>query len=245
MSVQSVERTFAILELLERNGGDVSLSELAGASDIPLPTIHRLLKTLVKLGYVRQLMNRRYALGARLVRLGEGATRQFGVIARPHLQSLVASLAETANFAVLDSDRVVYVAQAPSPHSMRMFIEVGRRAYLHATGVGKAVLSQLPDSSVRTLLSRTGLPSLTPQTIVDVDALIDELHEIRERGYAIDNGEQEVGVRCFAVPLMNVPTPAAVSVSGPLARVDDAFRERAIPYLMQTARALGEELLVH
>src|SRR5690606_16440009 len=76
MSVQSVERTFAILELLERNGGDVSLSELAGASDIPLPTIHRLLKTLVKLGYVRQLMNRRYALGARLVRLGEGATRQ-------------------------------------------------------------------------------------------------------------------------------------------------------------------------
>ena len=129
--VQSVERVFELLELITDAGGDVTLSELSSSTDLPLPTIHRLLRTLVSLGYIRQLPNRRYALGPRLIRLGEGANKQLGALARPQLKSLVDRLGETSNMAVLDSDMVIYVAQVPSLHSMRMFTEVGRRAHTH------------------------------------------------------------------------------------------------------------------
>lgn len=240
--VQSVERVFQLLELITDAGGDVTLSELASKTELPLPTIHRLLRTLVVMGYVRQLTNRRYALGPRLIRLGEGASKQLGVLARVQLGSLVDSLGETSNMAVLDSDMVVYIAQVPSKHSMRMFTEVGRRAHTHATGVGKAILAQLDDSVVRTIVARAGMPTPTVSTIGTIDELLLELARIRERGYAIDDGEQEIGVRCFAMAVPGAPTPTAISVSGPVSRVDDTFAERAIPALRQAAEAIGSDL---
>ena len=161
--VQSVERVFELLELITDAGGDVTLSELSSSTDLPLPTIHRLLRTLVTLGYIRQLPNRRYALGPRLIRLGEGANKQLGAVARPQLKTLVDRLGETANMAVLDSDMVIYVAQVPSLHSMRMFTEVGRRAHTHDTGVGKAILAQLDDDVVRGIVARTGMPTPTSE----------------------------------------------------------------------------------
>lgn len=237
--VKSVARVFNLLELIADAGGDVALSELAAATDLPLPTIHRLLRTLVSLGYARQLANRRYALGPRLVRLGEVANRKFGQIAMPQLKDLVARLGETANLATMDGDRVIYVSQAPSPHAMRMFTEVGRRAYLHSTSVGKAILAQLGDDDVREIIARTGTPSLTDFTIRSVGALLSDLELTRTRGYALDDSEQEVGVRCFAVAVPGMPTPTAVSISGPTTRVDDAFIERAIPILTEVAAEIS------
>ncbi|WP_336644565.1 IclR family transcriptional regulator [Microbacterium sp. USHLN186] len=240
--VQSVERVFELLELVTDAGGDVTLSELASSTDLPLPTIHRLLRTLVSLGYARQLPNRRYALGPRLIRIGEGASRQFGALARPQLKTLVDQLGESANMAVLDGNMIVYVAQVPSLHSMRMFTEVGRRAHTHDTGVGKAILAQLPDDTVRSLVTRAGMPTPTEFSIGDVDALIADLDRIRERGYSIDDQEQEIGVRCFAMAVQDAPTPMAVSVSGPISRVDESFGERAVPLLRRAAEAIGAEL---
>ncbi|PYD00377.1 IclR family transcriptional regulator [Microbacterium esteraromaticum] len=240
--VQSVERVFELLELVTDAGGDVTLSELASSTDLPLPTIHRLLRTLVSLGYARQLPNRRYALGPRLIRIGEGASRQFGALARPQLKSLVDSLGESANMAVLDGNMIVYVAQVPSLHSMRMFTEVGRRAHTHDTGVGKAILAQLPDDTVRGIVARAGMPTPTEYSIGDVDELLAELDRIRERGYAIDDQEQEIGVRCFSMAVPDAPTPTAVSVSGPISRVDEAFGERAVPMLRKAAEAISAEL---
>jgi IclR family acetate operon transcriptional repressor len=240
--VQSVERVFELLELITDADGEVTLSELAASTELPLPTIHRLLRTLVGMGYVRQLPNRRYALGPRLIRLGEGASKQLGAIARPQLARLVDALGETANMAVLDSDMVVYVGQVPSKHSMRMFTEVGRHAHTHATGVGKAILATLDDDVVRGIVSRVGMPTATPMAIGDIDSLLAELDRIRERGYSIDEQEQEIGVRCFAVAVPHAPTPTAISVSGPVSRVDEAFAERAVPLLIDAAQVLSREL---
>lgn len=240
--VQSVERVFELLELITDADGEVTLSELAGSTELPLPTIHRLLRTLVGMGYARQLANRRYALGPRLIRLGEGASKQLGAIARPQLARLVDALGETANMAVLDSDMIVYVGQVPSKHSMRMFTEVGRHAHTHATGVGKAILAQLDDDVVRGIVGRAGMPVATPKSIGDIDSLLADLERIRERGYAIDEQEQEIGVRCFAVAVPSAPTPSAISVSGPVSRVDEAFAKRAIPLLTGAAHALTREL---
>jgi len=240
--VQSVERVFELLELITAAGGEVMLSELAASTDLPLPTIHRLLRTLVAKGYVRQLANRRYVLGPGLIRLGEGAGKQLGALVRPQLRALVEQLGETANMAVLDSDRVLYIAQVPSKHAMRMFTEVGRRAHLHDTGVGKAILAQMKDDTVRAIMARAGMPSATSTSITDVDDLLADVALIRRRGYSIDDGEQEVGVRCYAMAVPNAPTLTAISVSGPVSRVDDAFAERAVPMLQAAAEALSQDL---
>ncbi|HEV7906731.1 MAG TPA: IclR family transcriptional regulator [Pseudonocardiaceae bacterium] len=238
--VQSLQRAFDLLERLADAGGEASLSELATTSGLPLPTIHRLIRTLVTSGYVRQNSNRRYTLGSRLIRLGESASRQFGTWARPYLTQLVDQVKETANLAVLDGDEVVYVSQVPSKHSMRMFTEVGRRLLPHGTGVGKAILSQLPRDEVRALLERTGLPAYTPNTITDPEELLASLDQIAEQGYALDESEQELGVRCVAVPLVGAPTLAAVSVSGPEGRLTKDAVARILPEVLDIANRLAD-----
>jgi IclR family acetate operon transcriptional repressor len=241
--VQSVDRAIDLLEILTDVGGDATLSELATSTGLPLPTIHRLMRTLVNRGYARQLPSRRYTLGPRLIRLGESAGRQLGAGARPHLERVARELGETANMAMIDRDMAVYVAQASSSHSMRMFTEVGRRVYCHCTGVGKMVLAQLPETTVREIVARTGMPAATDLSITNVEDLLVELDRIRERGYAVDDGEQEIGVRCFAVAVPDAPTPSAVSVSGPAARVTFEFGEKAVPVLHEAAKRVAGELL--
>ena len=237
--VQSLDRAIVLLDLLADAGGEVGISRLAELSGLPLPTIHRLMRTLVTHGYVRQEASRRYALGPRLIRLGESAARQLGTWARPQLVELVAAVGETANLALLEGDDVVYVAQVPSTHSMRMFTEVGRRVFAHCTGVGKALLAQLPAETVQEILARTGMPAQTPHMLTDPATLLRELAQIRQQGYAIDDGEQEVGVRCLAVPVLGAPAMAAISVSGPAARLTDEVFDRIVPLLRRAAEQLG------
>jgi len=217
--VQSVDRVFGLLEHLADGGGSLSLSELATRSHLPMPTIHRLIRSLVNQGYVRQETSKRYALGPRLIRLGESASRMLGSWAMPYLVELVDTYGETTNMAMLEGDACVYVAQVPSPRAMRMFTEVGRFVMPHCTGVGKAILSTLPDPDVRALLARTGMPPRTEHTITSPDAMVAALGTVRKQGYAVDDGEQELGVRCVAVPIRGLPFRAALSVSGPSSRV--------------------------
>jgi IclR family transcriptional regulator, acetate operon repressor len=239
--VQSVERAFELLEIMASAGGTIALGELAARAELPQPTIHRLVRTMLAMGYVRQFPNRQYALGPKLIRLGESATQLIGSWSRPHLAALVERTGETANMAVLENDRAVYVAQVPSPHAMRMFTEVGRRVYTHSTGVGKALLMQLPNEAVLALLGRTGMPASTPNTHTTPDALIRDIELCRSRGYAVDEGEQELGVRCFAVPVPDAPTPTAVSISGPEARLTPKTATKVTPLLKRIARDLAAE----
>lgn len=240
--VQSLDRAFGLLELMAAAGGDVALSELAASSGLPLPTIHRIVRTLVASGYVRQLPSRRYALGPRLIGLGDAASRMLGAWARPQLADLVDELGETANMAMLDGDAVVYVAQVPSRHAMRMFTEVGRRVPAHCTGVGKALLARLPTAQVRALLARTGMAAQTEHTITEPDRFVRELERIRRQGYAVDDAEQELGVRCVAVAVPGGPSTTALSVSGPAARVTWQAVGRIAPVLQRAAAALAGDL---
>jgi IclR family transcriptional regulator, acetate operon repressor len=241
--VQSLDRALNLLELLADAGGSLRLAELEAASGLPLPTIHRLIKSLEHNGYVRQEPSKRYALGPRLIRLGETAGRALGSFAgRQHLAELAAGIGETANMAVLEGDAVVYVAHVPSEHSMRMFTEVGRRVHAHCTGVGKAVLAQLRDDQVLALLRRTGMPAKTPRTHTDPHALLSELGEVREQGWAVDDNEQEIGVRCVAVPLTGAPALAAISVSGPSGRITMGRITEIVPVLQQAAARLAADL---
>ncbi|WP_067679963.1 IclR family transcriptional regulator [Nocardia miyunensis] len=240
--VQSVDRAFELLELVADAGGEATLSQLAEVSGLPQPTIHRLLRTLISGGYIRQQPSRRYSLGPRLIRLGETASRALGASARTHLTRLRDLTGETSNMAVLDGDQVVYVAQVPSPHAMRMFTEVGQRVDLHCTAVGKAVLATLPPAEVDRILSRITMSPRTIHTITDPAVIREEIDRVREHGYAVDDGEQEAGVRCFAVAIPDAPTRAALSICGPQARVSGLDMATVIPLLRDTAASVGRDL---
>lgn len=238
--VQSLDRTFTLLEQLADNGS-LSLSELAEATGLPMPTVHRLLRFLTGQGYVRQEPTKRYSLGLRMIRLGQSASRGLGPWVTPYLVELVDRYGETANLAMLEGDACVYVAQVPSPQSMRMFTEVGRIVMPHCTGVGKAILSMLPDDQVVTLLNRTGMPARTEHTITSVQAMLTELARVRERGYALDDGEQELGVRCISVPLTGLPLLAAVSISGPSSRLRTEHVPQITPDLVTLATQMRHD----
>ena len=242
--VQSLHRALDLVEVVAGQGGHLTIGEIATVAGLPLPTTHRLLRTLVDRGYMRQMPNRRYALGFRLVPLGAAAMTMVGTDTEVVLAGLVDALGETANLAVLSGSHAEYVAQVPSRHTMRTFTEVGRQVDLHSTGVGKALLGQLTDGRAREIVRRVGLHHQTEHTLVTEEALLADLALVRSRGYALDEQEQEAGVRCVAVPLGPEPMSwRAVSVSGPVTRMTDELVERAVPLLQQAGRQLTSRML--
>ncbi len=241
--VQSLDRAFAILEAMADADGVIGLSQLAVAADLPLATIHRLVRTLVDLGYVRQEPSRQYSLGPRLMRLADASTKRLGALAKGHMTEVVDALGESVNLAILDGDEIVYVAQVqPSANFMRMFTEVGRRVQPHATAVGKAILAGQPESKVRGLLERTGMTRRTEHTLTTPEAFLADLARTSERGYALDDGEQELGVRCVAVIVPDAPRPMALSMSGPLTRMTDDAVTAAAPVLHDAAARIAADL---
>lgn len=236
--VQSLHRALDLLEVVAARGGRSAVGEIAADAGLPVPTTHRLLRTLLDRGYVHQTPDRRYALGARLVPLGSLAASLVGVDAETVLTRLVEELGETANLATLSGSRAQYVAQVPGRHTMRMFTEVGRLVDLHSTGVGKALLARLDDDAALEHVRRIGLARRTEHTLATEQALLADLALVRERGYALDEQEQEIGVRCVAVAV-GAPLPwLAVSVSGPVTRMTDELVGRAVPLLRAAAREL-------
>lgn len=241
--VQTLDRAFLILETIANADGVATLSQLALDTGLPLPTIHRLVRALVDLGYLRQEPSREYSLGPRLIRLGDITAHRLATWSRPHLNQAVARLGESVNLATLDGDQIVYLAQAmAAKKSMRMFTEVGRRVNPHTTAVGKAMLAGVPEPVVRELLARTGMARRTEHTITTPEGFLAELEWVRERGYALDNQEQEVGVRCVAVEVPDSQHRLALSMSGPLSRMGDDVIERAIGPLKEAAAAIRDEL---
>ncbi len=241
-AVQSVRRTFMILEAMVAAGGTASLTRLSGDVGLPLPTIHRLVRTLVDLGYVWQDGARQYVLGTRLIPLGAASSGVVRVLARPYLRSLMEASGESANLAVLEGDEVTYVAQVQSQRTVRMFTEVGGRVTAHSTATGKALLSTLSESELAALVRRQGLPGRTDSTLTDPERLARDLDQVRERGYAMDDQEHEIGVRCVAVPLPDPALRTAVSLSGPAARLDDAMVARCVPLMQRAARCLVDDV---
>lgn len=161
----------------------------------------------------------------------------------PVLQALVDELEETASLAVLDGDMVIYTGQVPSQHSMRTNNEAGRRVNLHNSGVGKAVLAELDDARIVKLVGQAGIPAPTPNSVSTLSGVFAEVEKVRARGYSIDDEEQEVGVRCYAMAVPGAPTPMAVGISGPVSRLSDDFVDRAIPALERATGIISDALI--
>ena len=253
-SVQSVDRALDLLEALAGADGEVAITALATRTGLHVSTVHRLLATLLRRGYVRQNPDTsRYYAGAKLAMLTEGRSR-YGVLrlrARPLLRSLTDATRETANLVVPDDVQAVFIDTVPSPQVVRLFTAIGNRTPLHATGAGKALLAALPSPRRDALLDRIELRGYTARTIVDRASLRRMLDEIRERGYAIDDEEYDDGVRCVAVAVAGIGTGrdaqhggpiAALSISAPANRLSRQRCAELAPLLRRTAAELAEAI---
>ncbi len=226
--VQSLIRGLTILErLAEAEDGD-TLSDLAQRVGLAPSTTHRLLKSLEKMRFVsHDAQLGRWFIGVQTFRVGNAFLyhRDFVEVARPVMRHLMEESGETANLFVLDDGEAVTLSQVPCREMMRMFAKLGGRAPVHASAAGKALLAALPDDDVSAILPRRGLARFTSSTISTPTGLREVLEEVRRCGYAIDDEEHAVGLRCVAATVhdeLGEPL-AAVSVSGPRARIS---RER-------------------
>jgi IclR family acetate operon transcriptional repressor len=245
-SVQSVDRALDLLEALAAADGETSITSLAAKTGLHVSTVHRLLATLLRRGYVRQNPETsRYYAGTKLATLAEGRSH-FGEMrhrARPILRAITESTRETANLVVLDDTAAVYIDTVPSPQVVRLFTAIGNRVPLHATGAGKCLLAALPTAKRESLLDRVDLRQYTPHTITEPAALRRALDETRERGFAIDDEEYDDGVRCVALPVggMN-DAVAAISVSAPASRLSRQRCLELVPLLRRSAAELASAL---
>src|SRR5215218_5677522 len=185
-SVQSLDRAFDLLEALA-SGGELGVTELANRTGLVPSTVHRLLATLAKRGYVTQSPGSgRYLLGYKVSEIASGLEQRLSRLrsaARPHLERISQETGETVNLVVLDADRVIYVDQVEGTRRVRMFTAVGTAALAHTTGSGKAILAHRPPGAAASLYGgREPLERLTPSTLVTVAALEDDFARIRARG---------------------------------------------------------------
>jgi len=246
--VRALTRGLHILETLTCHSQGMSLSAIARTVGLAKSSTHRLLQTLVLNGYVKQDIhnNDNYFASLKLLTLSSNLIRyaDLTALSRPHLQFLAEITDETVHLVLLDREGAVYVEKVESPNPIRMCSQIGSRAPLHCTGVGKAILAFLPEERREAMLSGN-LPRYTDHTVTDPDELREDLKQIRARGYAIDNEEHEKYVRCIAVPLFahTGQVVGAVSIAAVSYRVDLPTLESWQPMLSERAHQLNAELM--
>jgi IclR family KDG regulon transcriptional repressor len=245
--VRALSRGLLILEILAAHSQGLSLSAIARKSGLAKSSTHRLLQTLLINGYVRRDARNsdHYLPSFKLLTLSSQLIQDtdFVVIAHPHLEVLAKETGETVHLVLLDHDQAVYVAKVESPNPIRMYSQIGHRAPLHCTGVGKAILAFLPRERQNAVL-KGDLPRHTDHTLTDPGELRAELDHIRRQGYAIDNGEHEDNVLCIAMPLQSRAgqVVGAVSIAAVSYRVDLPTLESWQPLLLEHVNQMNTEM---
>lgn len=246
-SSTTVTKALQILDLLGEEGKELGLSDCARRLRMNKSTVYRLLNTLKQCGYVRQNPNNeKYFLGMQVFRLALSLWKGIGLaeLAEPHLRSLAAESGETVNLVVLDQGDCLYVKTIEGAQSVRMVAHIGMRDCLHSVSAGKAILAHLPKAEVVDILREKGMPQRTERTITDELALFRHLDEVRNRGYSIDNEENEEGCSCVGAPVFDASgrPNAAISIAGPTFRLTESRIDELGGKVATTARRISEEL---
>lgn len=243
----SVERALSILETVAQEERGLTHSDISRRLGIPKSTTTYLLRTLESRSYLRKNEDTgRFQIGIKVLGLGQHVMAGVNLtqISHPHLVDLVERTRLTAHIAILDHGRAVYIDRAESPGFVKINTWIGRDLPVHSTGVGKILVSELDPSQRDQILERDGLPKKTPKTITRRDDFLNDLERVRQAGYAIDDEENNLGVRCVAVPVRDSTgrIRAALGASG----TTSAFPTSAIPqmakFALDTAHAISEEL---
>lgn len=239
--VQTLERSLDILEVLAHTEEPLGVTEIGNRISLHKSTVHRILQTLCYRGYVeKEKDNERYKLGIKIVELGIRFFNDLEIrkVAGPVLEDLAKALDEVVHLVLHDDGEVVYIDKRESSHVVSMRSKVGRRAPMHCTAVGKALLSTMTNEEVIRILETKGMPGFTPYTITEPEALIKNLDEIRESKISVEHEENEIGIICLGTPVFDYSGRAigAISISGPAARM----REKGIERIGEELKRSGE-----
>lgn len=212
-----------LLDLISMQDG-ISAAELAERAGLAPSTVHRLLATMAGHGFVRQdAETGAWTIGVAAFTVGQAFVRMRKVetLGRPAMRALMEAVQETVNLGVVEGGEVVFLAQVECHAPIRAFFRPGRRGPLHASGIGKAILAQRPPEETAALLGPGPLPAFTETTVTDPAALRGMLAATRARGWALDDEEHTLGMRCVAAPIFDQAgeAVAAISVSGPTVRL--------------------------
>jgi len=246
--VQSLMRSLALLNrIAESTDEGATLTILAQQVGLPSSTAHRLLTTLEQERYVRfNPDGKLWTVGVQAFVVGCTFTRTRTLVgvARPHMRHLMEDGGETVNLAVEDEGEAVYLSQVECRQMMRVFARPGSRVPLHCSAVGKAILSATTDKTLSKILHRRGMPRLTVKTITSPPALRAELERVRAAGYAVDDEEHAIGLRCIAAPIFDETgdVVGAVSASGPMARIGDERVPQLGALVLDAARAISADM---
>jgi len=217
--MKTLDRGFEFLEYIVESGEPVTIRQMMELTGLDRSTVYRYLNVLLERRYVQaDPQNRGYIAGCRVLELSGSILASFNVrdVARPHLLALSNALSLTVHLAIRDVDQVLYLDKIETQRSLPIISRIGSRAPLYCTSLGKILLAFEEPTVVDELLSGLILTRRTESTITDKRKLRKELREIRERGYAVDNEENELGVFCMASPVFGVSESiaAAISVTG-------------------------------
>lgn len=243
--VQSVDRALSILETLAEDDEGYRLSDLAIRTGLSASTVHRLLATLESRRFVQfDRAESKWHVGVRSFTVGASFARRrnFSTQAIPYLRKLRDLTRETANLAVVDDEFIIVLTRMESREIMRSLTQVGGRVPMVTSGVGKAVLATYSDEDVGAVIRHHGMPRLTEKSIVRPSDLFKELEKIRKQGFALDDEEACMGLRCIAAVVYNdcAEPLAAISVSGMTSRLTDD----RLPEIGQIVREVAGELTV-
>ncbi|BAL11847.1 IclR family acetate operon transcriptional repressor [Bradyrhizobium japonicum USDA 38] len=243
--VQSVDRALSILETLAEDDEGYRLSDLAVRTGLSASTVHRLLATLENRRFVQfDRAESKWHVGVRSFTVGASFARRrnFSTQAIPYLRKLRDLTRETANLAVVDDEFIIVLTRMESREIMRSLTQVGGRVAMVTSGVGKAVLATYSDEDVGAVIRHHGMPRLTEKSIVRPGDLFKELEKIRKQGFALDDEEACMGLRCIAAVVYNdcAEPLAAISVSGMTSRLTDD----RLPEIGQIVREVAGELTV-
>ncbi|MGC8658139.1 MAG: IclR family transcriptional regulator [Desulfomonilaceae bacterium] len=245
--IQSVARALAILDVLAEARTELALHEIADRMGLAKSTVHGLISTLKDFGYIEQCsFTLKYKLGLRLFEVGSIVALGWDVrtVAAPYIQKLLEEMRETVHLVILDRYEVLYIDKRETSESLRIASQVGMRLPAHCTGVGKTIMAFLDRKELQEIVAKKGLPRFTRNTITDPFALEDELHKVREQGYAIDNQEIMDSLKCVAAPIRNQSGKviSAISISGPISRMQGERLDKAIDLVVRTADTISEKL---
>lgn len=245
--IQVADRLFGALELLAENG-DAGVMEVSTALGLNKSTAHRVLNSLIYMGYARQNEETgRYEPSLKVVDLANQVMKHVDIVqvVRPYLRKLMELTDETVHFVERDGTDAVYIDKVESyRNGIQMVSRIGSRIPLYCSGVGKAIAAELDEHEVEEIWNLSRILPLTPYTITDFEAFRWELSEIRERGYALDNEENENGVRCIAVSLKDYTgrVKYAFSISAPVSRMDNERIRQLAGYVLEIKDQVMEKL---
>ncbi len=245
--VRAVERAMQILSAFDDEHLDRGVSEVAQITGLHKATTHRIMITLLNGGFLERTINgERFRLGLRVVELGLGALRglDFRRVAFPYMQQLVERFDETCDLGIFDRGRVLYVEVVHSEHSLTIAARVGRRLPAYCTASGRVFLAFLPPKVVEPILNAP-MTAYTANTITLPDRIREELETTRQRGYALDNEEFEIGIRAVSAPVRDIDgnVIAALSIPGPTNRMTPERVPEIVQALVETANAISAHVL--